>query len=75
MSNLWLTMEVSPGSNIQRTCEEAVRLANFLGICIWFNFNGVKCLARPGDDPERICESWNRELQSSHSHKIASDRG
>lgn len=75
MSGLWLTLEVAPGACVGDVCKEAVRLANFLGVCVWFNFNSVKCLARPGDDPERIYESWDRELTSNHTYKIASDRG
>ncbi len=75
MSCLWLTIEVSPATDILDACNEAIRLANLLGIGIWFDFNGVKCLARPGDDAQRLSSDWDRELKSKYAHKIASDRG
>ena len=63
MSNIWLTVEVSPGAEIGRTCDEAIALAERIGITIWFNFNGVKCLARAGDDPRRLEADWNWNMQ------------
>lgn len=50
MSTLWLTVEVSPGADIKDACRDAVALAGRPGLTIWFDFNGVKCLARAGDD-------------------------
>lgn len=72
MSNLWLTLEASAGAEISDTCREAVRVADRVGITVWFNFNGVKCLARPGDDPIALMEDWRKEMKSKHPHKIAS---
>jgi len=71
-----LKVEASPGSNISQTCREAVALANHLRLRIWFDFNGVQCLARVGDDPEAIEKSWRNELGSQNKYKIAtSDKG
>lgn len=75
MSNLWLTVEVAPGADIGRTCDEAIVLAAKTGLTIWFNFNGVKCLARAGDDPRRLEADWNKQMDSDAKHKIASDKG
>lgn len=76
MSNLWLTVEVAPGAGIERTCDDAVALAARTGLSIWFNFNGVKCLAREGDDPRRIEEAWGIALKRPPGHgRIASDNG
>ena len=76
MSNLWLTVEVAPGSGIERTCDEAVALAEKLGITIWFSFNGVKCLARAGDNPRRLESAWDRVMAAKGgSIQIAADNG
>ena len=70
-STLWLDVEVSPGSDISEACQDAIALAEQLGITIWFEFNGVKCGARPGDDWKRLAEVWNGCLQSDSPHKVA----
>lgn len=75
MGNLWLTVEVAPGSDIVQACSEAVLIAHRTGLVIWFDFNGVKCLARAGDDPSRIAEDWSSKLQQKEQHRIASDQG
>ena len=71
IESLSLKVEASPGADITQTCREAVALANHLRLHIWFDFNGVQCLARVGDDPEAIEESWRNELASQHQYKIA----
>lgn len=74
MSVLWLTVEVSPGASISNACDEAVALAWKTGLTIWFDFNGVKCLARAGDDPRRIEVDWNRVMASNgRGIQIAAD--
>lgn len=76
MSNLWLTVEVSPGSDIGSACDEAIALAERIGIAIWFKFNGVTCLARKGDDPRRLEADWSMVMASNgRGIQIASDKG
>lgn len=75
MSNLWLTVQVSPGAHIAMTCDEAVELADKTGLAIWFDFNGVRCLARPGDNPRGIEADWNKKMEMKGDHRIASDHG
>lgn len=75
MSNLWLTVEVAPGTGIGAACKEAVAVAQRTGLTIWFDFNGVKCLARAGDDPSRIEANWRLRLEENGPHRIASDQG
>lgn len=59
------------GSSIEDCCKEAVRLAEKLGIGITFNFNGVKCFAFEGDDPDLIVRDWHRALSSQSKYKLA----
>lgn len=76
MSNLWLTVEVAPGAGLSSTCAEAVALAAKTGLTIWFGFNGIRCLARGGDDPRGIEADWGRAMDSKgHGNQIASDKG
>ncbi len=76
MSSLWLTVEVAPGTDIKTACIETVALANLTCLTIWFDFNGVKCLARKGDNPMKIVEHWNEQTASNTEGKylIAKDR-
>lgn len=60
MSNLWITVEVPPGATISSACDQAVALANKIELTIWFKFNGIKCLALPGDNPRKIESNWRR---------------
>ena len=72
MSGLWITVEPSPGSDIDSITKEAVKLADKLEMTVWFDFNGIKCLARPGDDPLALKQSWERELRDAKTYRIAS---
>ena len=73
MSTLWLTVEVSPGADIKDACRDAVVLAGRTGLTIWFDFNGVKCLAHADDDPSRIAAAWEISMKST-PRQIAGDR-
>ena len=68
---LWINVEVSPGSDIKTACRDAIALANDLGLTVWFNFNGVKCGARPGDDCDLLIENWSGCLKSNSKNKVA----
>ena len=75
MSVLWLTVEVAPGSSINEAAPEAVALANKTGITIWFDFNGVRCLARAGDDPDMIVADFFAQFRKTDgTYLVAKDR-
>lgn len=50
------------GAPIHRTCTQLVKLAQRLGVMVETEFNGVTIFAKPGDDPTKIAERWNKEL-------------
>lgn len=56
MSNLSITAEVLPGTDVTVAAREAVALANRLGVTVRYDFNGVLCIAVPGDDHESLAE-------------------
>ena len=47
---LELPVEVRPGSSIEKAFSEALRIANTLGVVVTFDFNGTRCVARPGGE-------------------------
>lgn len=56
-----LTLEITPGCSIERACEDAQRVANMLHIDVEFDFNGVRCLARPQGYAELLAERQQAE--------------
>jgi len=62
---------VHPGRSVAEACEDAVRLANLLGVTIRFKINGVNCGARPGDDVLLLMANWEVALRSHASMKVA----
>ena len=63
MSNLSIEVEPFAGVSIEDACHDAMVVADILGIVVMFNFNGVRCMARPGDSVESLEEDWNRIMQ------------
>ena len=75
MSVLWLTVEVAPGSSIREAADEAVSLATKTGLSIWFDFNGVRCLARTGDRPTAIVDDFYMQIKKTDgTYLLAKDR-
>ena len=68
---LQLKVEAFAGSDIDSVCEDAIRLADRLQIVVIFSFNGVTCMARPGDSAKELALVWRDELSSSHTYKLA----
>jgi hypothetical protein len=75
MSNFRLQIIPYAGTDIDRACSEAVKLADHLWINVEFRFNDVVCLAQPGDKASHIVDSFHKEATKKHGYKFASDRG
>lgn len=71
MNTFNLRLEPFSGADIDSCCRDACRLADQLAIVVTFPFNGVNCMARPGDDPGQLAFVWNYELRSTHEYKLA----
>ncbi len=74
MSNFILRIEVKPGSDIANCATEATQLANRLLVTVVFTFNGVHCMACPGDLPESLENEFFRLLNSDKPYKLARGR-
>lgn len=68
---LTLRVEAFAGCSIEDTTRDLCALANRVGILCEVIFNGVHVWARPGDDSQRLADSYLAQLQSKFTHKIA----
>ena len=71
MSDLYIDVQVYGGSSIPKVILEMSELADRIGITIWASLNGVKTLARPGDDPKQIIAAWEEAMREKRSHASA----
>lgn len=71
-----ITLEISAGCSIERAAEDAIRVANMLGIDVDFDFNGVRCFASPQGNAsllaERQQEQQSRKVDGPYDRKFAS---
>lgn len=51
-------VEVFGGTHISRAAEQATNVATLLGVVVHFEFNGVKCYARPNSDWRTLVKKW-----------------
>lgn len=71
-SDIYIDVKAYGGADIANVCRDMVDLANRLGITVWASLNGVRTLARPGDDPTALFRQWDRASSSSRPYKYAS---
>lgn len=62
MSNFLIRIEPFPGADINRCAAQAIQLANKLDVTVMFGFNGVSCMACPGDSSEALAAEYQRLL-------------
>lgn len=48
-----------------------IKLADRLGIGVHASLNGVKVMAKPGDDPLDLAAAWDYELRTNPRYPIA----
>lgn len=60
MSSFFLKLEVSPGSLLDKCATEAIDIANRTQINVTFKFNGIECMACPGDNPALLINETAR---------------
>ncbi len=72
MSNFFLNLEAKAGSVVSNCASEAIDIANRLQITVMFDFNGVKCMACPGDNPTRLANEALRLMRDGEpAYKLA----
>lgn len=71
-SDVYLDVKVYGGADIAKVCRDMIELADRLGITIWADLNGIRTLARPGDDPAALWKAWQEAGQSKNAYPRAS---
>lgn len=69
-----LTLNFDPGNSIEDAFDDAAELANKIGCVMEFEFNGVHCIAYPGNNPRTGVERYYKAVKSDVKYKIAVTR-
>lgn len=70
--SLSLEVKVYGGTPIEIAAHDACELASELKITVTFDFNGVRCMARPGGDSKTLVHNWNIARDRGGSYPMAS---
>lgn len=62
MSTFFLRLEAIAGTLIDDAAAEAIKIANQLQVTVMFDFNGVSCMACPGDNSKSLASEAMRIL-------------
>jgi hypothetical protein len=68
-----LKVELLAGSDIRYAVMQVVQLSERMGVCVEAKFNDVTLLAYPDDNPIGLLKSYYKEVESTHTYKIARD--
>jgi hypothetical protein len=70
--SITLKIEAEPGSQIEETFEEAIRLATLLTCTTEFKFNEVVCWGRPDGDVKKGVKEYLSAINRDSKYKYAS---
>lgn len=71
MSNISIKAHMLAGTDVRTAAREALTLANRIGVLVEYDFNGVTCLAVPGDDAGLLADHCMKIMGSNLIIKIA----
>jgi len=71
-NDLYVDVKAYGGSHIHQVIRQMVALATRINVDVWCDLNGVRTLARPFDDWEKLIVAWEAELDSKRAYKHAS---
>ena len=74
LRTLTLKVELFAGTDIRDAACDLCELSNRVGVMTEADFNSVKLWARPGDNPLKLVEAYDKALKSGSTHKIAQAR-
>lgn len=63
MTTFSINLDPLPGSTAEEVCWNAIRIATQLRVLVCFSFNGIRCMARPGDDWISMRKNLDARLQ------------
>jgi hypothetical protein len=62
-----IVLEFDTPDNIKDAFEDAIRIANTLGVFVQFDFNGVTCYADKNSSAEQGVTSYHNALACNHN--------
>jgi hypothetical protein len=62
--------EVPAGEHIEYAAKHACWLATDTGEEVYFDFNGIRAIVRPGDDPSRYVYEYNECLKAREKARL-----
>lgn len=65
---LRIKVEVSAGSSIEGTFEDAISMAKRLGCNIDFDFNGIKCSCNSNSNPSKGIKNWYEAIDYNYKN-------
>lgn len=71
--SLTVSVEVTPGTDIDIACYEMCELARILQCNVSTEFNGVHVTASPWGSAHRLSEKQHEAQNSNRKHKFATD--
>ena len=60
MSGIYMDVKGYGGRDVADCIREMVALSRRLQIDVWGEFNGIRTLARPDDQPEEVVRAWEQ---------------
>lgn len=70
--DLYMEVQAYAGAHVHSIIRQMVALATRINADVWCDLNGVRTLARPFDDWEKLIAAWEEELQTKRAYKHAS---
>lgn len=71
MIDATIKINFGPGSDIENSFIEAVRISKLLGVYTEFQFNGVTCIGRPDGDPSIGVRAYHDLASNKRDFKLA----
>lgn len=72
MSDIHIDAAAYAGTSIDRACDKLCEVATRINCNLHCDFNGVKLIVRPGDDPRLLEAAWMEERDSKRQYKVTS---
>jgi len=69
---MWIRgVEAEPGEDIAHACAEALRIAQHMGMTVFFDFNGVSICARIDRNVTEMVEAYHKAISRDSKIKVA----
>lgn len=70
--DIYVEVQAYAGAHCHSIIRQMVALATRINVDVWATLNGVRTLARPFDDWEKLIKAWETELEEKRPYPHAS---